>query len=39
MNTNKDMVIYTDQNQNIKLNVIIKNETLWATQKQMAELF
>jgi hypothetical protein len=39
MNTNKDIVIYTDQNQNIKLNVIIKNETLWVTQKQMAELF
>ena len=39
MNTNKDMVIYTDQNQSIKLNVIINNETLWATQKQMAELF
>jgi len=39
MNTNKDIVIYTDQNQNIKLNVIIKDETLWATQKQMAELF
>ena len=39
MNINKDIVIYTDQNQNIKLNVIIKDETLWATQKQMAELF
>jgi hypothetical protein len=39
MTTNKDMVIYTDQNQSIKLNVIINNETLWATQKQMAELF
>ena len=39
MNTNKDIVIYTDQNQNIKLNVIIKDETLWATQKQIAELF
>lgn len=35
----KDIIIYTDQNQNIKLDVIIKDETLWATQKQMAELF
>ncbi len=39
MQDRKDIIIYTDQNQNIKLDVIIKGETLWATQKQMAELF
>ena len=39
MQERKDIIIYTDQNQNIKLDVIIKDETLWATQKQMAELF
>ena len=39
MQENKNIIIYTDQNQNIKLDVIIKDETLWATQKQMAELF
>jgi len=37
--TDKNFIIYTDQNQNVKLNVIVKDETIWATQKQMAELF
>jgi len=35
----QNFIIYTDQNQNIKLNVLLKDETIWATQKQMAELF
>lgn len=39
MNRNKNIIIYTDQNQHIKLSVVLKDETLWATQKQMAELF
>ncbi|NOZ89692.1 MAG: virulence RhuM family protein [Epsilonproteobacteria bacterium] len=39
MQTDKNFIIYTDQNQNVKLNVIVKDETIWATQKQMAELF
>ena len=39
MKENRNIIIYTDQNQNIKLNVVLKDETLWATQKQMAELF
>ena len=37
--SNQDIIIYTDPNQNIKLNVILKDKTLWATQKQMAEFF
>jgi len=35
----KNFIIYTDQNEDVKLKVFIKNETIWATQKQMAELF
>ena len=36
---NQNFIIYTDQNENVKLKVFIKDETIWATQKQMAELF
>lgn len=35
----QNFIIYTDQNENINLKVFIKDETIWATQKQMAELF
>ncbi len=35
----QNFIIYTDQNKNVKLKVFIKDETIWATQKQMAELF
>jgi len=35
----QNFIIYTDQNNNVKLRVIIKDETIWASQKQMAELF
>jgi len=35
----QNFIIYTDKNEDIKLKVFIKNETIWATQKQMAELF
>jgi hypothetical protein len=35
----QNFIIYTDQNENVKLKVLIKDETIWATQKQMAELF
>ena len=35
----QSFIIYTDQNENVKLKVFIKDETIWATQKQMAELF
>lgn len=32
-------ILYTSPNGDIKLDVFIKNETLWLTQKMMAELF
>ena len=35
----QNFIIYTDQNEDVNLKVIIKDETIWATQKQMAELF
>ena len=35
----QNFIIYTDQNEDVKLKVFIKDETVWATQKQMAELF
>ena len=35
----QNFIIYSDQNENVKLKVFIKDETIWATQKQMAELF
>ncbi len=35
----QNFIIYTDQNEDVKLKVFIKDETIWATQKQMAELF
>ena len=35
----RNFIIYTDQNEDVKLKVFIKDETIWATQKQMAELF
>ncbi len=39
MQDNINIIIYTDENQNIRLDVIVKDETIWATQKQMEELF
>jgi len=35
----QNFIIYTDQNENVRLKVFIKDETIWATQKQIAELF
>ena len=32
-------LLYNTPNENIKVNVIVKDETLWLTQKAMAELF
>ncbi|MBU0705645.1 virulence RhuM family protein [Patescibacteria group bacterium] len=34
-----DFVLYTTPNGEVKLEVFLKNETLWLTQKMMAELF
>ena len=36
---NNQIVFYTTPNGNVKLEVFIKNETIWLTQKMMAELF
>jgi len=36
---NNQIVFYTTPNGNVKLEVFIKDETLWLTQKMMAELF
>lgn len=36
---NTDFVLYTDLNGNVSINVVLKNETIWLTQKNMAELF
>jgi hypothetical protein len=37
METN--FIIYTSEDGNVNVNVILKNETIWITQKGMAELF
>jgi len=29
----QNFIIYTDQNEDVKLKVFIKDETIWATQK------
>ena len=36
---NNQIVFYTSPNGNVKLEVFIQDETLWLTQKMMAELF
>lgn len=36
---NSKFILYTSQNGEVKLNVYIQDETLWLTQKMMAELF
>lgn len=34
-----EFILYKEINENITVNVVIKDETLWLTQKSMAELF
>jgi hypothetical protein len=34
-----NFVLYTDDNGEVKVEVFLQNETLWLTQKAMAELF
>ncbi len=36
---NNNFVLYTDSNGEVKVEVFLKDETLWLTQKTMAELF
>ena len=39
MNTNKNFILYTATNGEVKLGVFVSDETLWLSQKNMAELF
>jgi hypothetical protein len=39
MNTELQFLLYTTPQEEVKINVVIKDETLWLTQKAMAELF
>ena len=37
--TTTKFLLYTTDNKKIKVDVLIQNETVWLTQKQMSELF
>ncbi len=39
MNNNSEILIYTSQNGETKLDVTLENEALWLNQKQLGELF
>lgn len=39
MNKDLQFLLYTTPSENIKIDAVIKNETIWLTQKAMAELF
>lgn len=39
MNKGFDFLIYKSQEENISVNAVIKDESIWLTQKSMAELF
>ncbi len=39
MQTSKQIIFYKSQTWDIKINVFLKEETLWLSQKMMAELF
>lgn len=34
-----NFILYNDISENISVNIILKDETIWLTQKSMAELF
>ena len=34
-----EFMLYSDISENISVNVVVKDETIWLTQKSMAELF
>ena len=34
-----EIILYTTEDGTVKVDTIVKNETLWLTQKKMAELF
>jgi len=37
--TNQSFIFYTSDNNQVKIQVFVQNETIWLTQKKMAELF
>ena len=37
--TTTKFLLYTTDNKKVKVDVLIQNETVWLTQKQMSELF
>ncbi len=39
MNKELQFLLYTTPQENIKVGVVVKDETLWLTQKAMSELF
>jgi hypothetical protein len=39
MNKELQFLIYSTPQEDVKVNVVIKDETLWLTQKAMAALF
>jgi hypothetical protein len=39
MNTSQDMIIYRSDDGTTQIEVNLRDETIWITQKQMAELF
>jgi len=39
MNNQLQFLIYNTPQENVKINVVVKDETIWLTQKAMAELF
>lgn len=39
MNKELEFLIYNTSEENISVNAVVKNETIWLTQKAMAELF
>jgi hypothetical protein len=36
---NNEVLLYTDENGNVSLDVSLENETVWLSQKQIAKLF
>lgn len=39
MVSNSNVVIYTDESNNVKIDVLLENENVWLSQKKIAELF
>jgi hypothetical protein len=39
MNTELKFLLYDDPSENSNINVVIKDDTIWATQKTIAELY